>query len=282
MPANEPTTIDIGIYGLHWRLVQKEPLLTDRPFDSHNIAFWDAAQQQYVAYTRGTRQGGRPGAGMSTGFKGGVRAIRRATSKDFRRWTGLSLIDIGPPPLKHLYTDATVVYDRAPGFYFMFPSRYANERKPNPGVNDIVLLSSRNGVRFERTFMEAFVRPGLDQGNWRLDTVHIRRLTLRPDGFVSVQAPYDGGEPVTRPVRFTGNVLRLNYSTSVVGSLKVEIQDAKGAPIRGFSLDDCPVIYGDRLNTPVKWTKGDDVSNLSVRLRFVMQDADLFAFRFAK
>lgn len=73
-------------------------------------------------------------------------------------------------PREELYTNSTIRYDRAPDFLLMFPSRYASGRKPDPdwkyiGVNDIAFLSSRDGIHFERTFMEAFIRPGLDQGN---------------------------------------------------------------------------------------------------------------------
>ena len=303
--------------GLHWRLASKAPILTERPFDSHNIAFWDASRKHYVAYTRGVTRKGKLGAAMSKRFGGGVRGIRRTTSKDFRNWSPLQLIDTGDAPIEHLYTNAAVMYDRAPGIYLMFPSRYANARKPNPkwkydGVNDIVFMSSRDGLRFDRTFMEAFVRPGLDQGNWhdralymergilhtspgemsmyamenwRLDTVHIRRLTLRTDGFVSVQALYSGGELLTRPLRFAGKSLRLNFSTSAVGSVRVEIQDAHGKPIPGYAMQDCPEIYGDKTDGAVTWKASGDVSNLAgkvVRLRFVLRDADLFAFRFSR
>ncbi len=302
--------------GLRWRLLYKEPILTEGPFDSHNIAFWDEWAGQYMAYTRGVRREGQIGEGMTKGFRNGVRWIRRATSKDFKHWTPLEPIDTGAAPLEHFYTNATVPYERSPGLYLMFPSRFADAREPKPGwkagkgVNDSVLLSSRDGLRFQRTFLEAFVRPGLDPGNWherslylergllqtapqelslyamenwRLDTNHIRRLTLRPDGFVSVQAPYAGGELITRPVRFSGKRLWLNFSTSAVGSLQVEIQDAKGKPLAGFSLQDCPLIYGDELDRPVRWQSGPDLGKLAgtpIRLRFLMRDADLYAFRF--
>ncbi len=301
--------------GLHWRLVSEEPILTDRPFDSHNIAFWDPWQKQYVAYTRGVRVEGKPGAAMRKSFKGGVRDIRRSVSNDFRKWSLPQLIDTGGAPLEHLYTNATVPYQRAEGLYLMFPSRYADTRKPDPdwkypGVNDIVLLSSRDGTRFDRTFMEAFVRPGLDQGNWhdrslymergilqtsptemsmyamenwRLDTVRIRRLTLRTDGFASIQASHDGGQFVTRPIRFSGGTLRLNYSTSAVGSIRVEILDAEARPIPGVALDDCPEVFGDRVDGDVQWNSGTNLKEIAgrpVKLRFVLRDADLYAFRF--
>ncbi|MCZ6681352.1 MAG: hypothetical protein O7E52_29410 [Candidatus Poribacteria bacterium] len=294
--------------GLSWRLMQDAPILTDRPFDSHNIAFWDAWRSEYVAYTRGVAGKGN--------FKSGVRWIRRTTSKDFRHWTPLESIDAGDAPFEHLYTNACVPYERASGTYLMFPSRFVVEREPIPdweygsGVNDIVFMSSRDGLHFDRSFMEAFVRPGLDADNWhergiymergilhtspgelslygmqnwRMPTVHIRRFTLRTDGFVSVNAGYAGGEFTTTPFVFIGRTLALNYSTSAVGCVQVEIQDAHGQTQPGFGIKECPQIFGDEIDGVVRWEDGADVSALAgkpVRLRFMLKDADLFAFRF--
>src|SRR5262249_13056048 len=151
---------------------QDKPISTDRPFDSHNIAFWDAETKQYVAYTRGTRRDGELGHGMQRSFKGGVRWVRRMTSKDFRHWTPLELIQTGQAPMEEFYTNSTIRYERAPDYLFMFPSRFASARSPKPGwkdgpgVNDIAFLTSRDGLHFDRTFLEAFIRPGLDPGNW--------------------------------------------------------------------------------------------------------------------
>jgi hypothetical protein len=119
--------------------------------------------------------------------------------------------------------------------------------------------------------------------NWRLPTVHIRRYTLRPDGFVSVQAGYHGGSVTTRLMRFTGSELRLNYATSAVGSIKVEALDTAGQAIPGYTRDDCRLMYGDLLDGPVLWQGGREVralANRPLRLRFYLRDADLYAFRF--
>jgi hypothetical protein len=92
-----------------------------------------------------------------------------------------------------------------------------------------------------------------------------------------------GGELITKPLRFRGQSLALNFSTSAAGSVRVEIQDANGQPLPGFALDDCPPIFGDTVERSVTWVKGRDVSALAgqaVRLRFVLNDADLFAFQF--
>jgi hypothetical protein len=103
------------------------------------------------------------------------------------------------------------------------------------------------------------------------------------DGFVSLNAPYSGGEVITHPFRFEGMNLRINYSTSAVGGIRVEIQDVKGHPIQGFELDSCQEIYGDEVSRIVAWKGRTDVRALSaqpIRLRFILRDADLFSLRF--
>ena len=87
----------------------------------------------------------------------------------------------------------------------------------------------------------------------------------------------------TRPFTFTGKRLTMNYATSAAGSVRVEVQDADGKPIRGLSLDDATTHFGDRLEQTVHWGERTDVSALAgqpIRLRFVMRDADVYAIRF--
>ena len=294
--------------GVRWRKMCEEPIMTDWPFDSLNIPFWDSWRGQYVAYTRGV-------AGKGP-FLGGLRWIRRATSANFLDWSDLIDIDTGGAPMEQFYTNSCVQYHRAPGMYLMFPSRFVVERKPNPdwpggpGVDDAVFMSSRDGLHFDRSFMEAFVRPGPDPDNWHersiyvergilqtspeemslygmehkdLPTMRIRRYALRTDGFVSVHAGHAGGEVTTRPLVFAGRELELNYSTSAVGSIRVEVQDADGRPHPGLTLEDSPEIYGDEIEGTARWNGSASLASLSgkpVRLRFALKEADLYAFRF--
>ena len=297
--------------GLSWRRMRETPVLTDGPFDSHNVPFWDRKLATYVIYARGAAGSGGP-------FKGGYRWIRRATSDDFNRWTPLESIETDETPSEHLYTNAYTPYERAPGTYLMFPSRLVLERSPDPewerqygsGVSDIVFMSSRDGLHFDRSFMEAWIRPGPEEENWhergiylgsgivqtsrdemsiygrqhsRLPTTHLRRYSLRTDGFVSMNAGFSGGEFTTRPFVFAGSDLELNYSTSAVGSVQVEIQDDEGCPIPGFSLADGPEKFGDEIGGVFHWDRAGDLRRLAgtpVRLRFMLKDADLYAFRF--
>jgi hypothetical protein len=113
----------------------------------------------------------------------------------------------------------------------------------------------------------------------------LRRYTLRLDGFVSASAPYSGGELVTKPIRFSGAELRLNFATSIVGRVRVEIQEPDGRPIPGFSLAESDALFGDTLERAVTWRRSADVSRLAgraVRLRFVLKDADVYAFQFTR
>ena len=321
--------------GSNWHLLKSEPILTDGPFDSVNVSFWDYLLGQYVVYARdignpdgsvyydGEQDTFEPTTTVSViektkghEFGGGVRWIRRSTSKDFRSWSDWEPIDTGETPDEHFYTNASVQYDRAPGTYLMFPSRFVVERTPDPewtrspGVNDIVFMSSRDGLHFDRSFKEAFIRPGLDQRNWHdrgvyietgilytsptelslygmenshLPSQRITRYSLRVDGFVSINACYSGGEFTTRPLTFTGGELELNYSTSAGGSVRVEIQDPEGRSIPGYGLSDCPEKFGDEIEGLMNWKAGSGVGDLvgqPIRLRFVLKDADLYAFRF--
>ena len=293
--------------GIHWQVLDNDPMVvapseTGLGFDSQNIAFWDSARDEYVAYTRGKSPGGK-------------RAIRRTVSNDFRNWSKPELIDLGDAPDEHLYTNAAIPYFRAPHILLMFPRRFVPERKfhadfPADGVSEGVFMTSRDGISWDRRFMGPFLPPGPDPGNWtdrsmtigfgvvptgaskislyykehnRQPTARLRRGSLRTDGFVSVNADYRGGEFLTRRLVFEGAKLRLNYSTSVAGSVRVEIQDHEGRPERGYTLADCPAKYGDEIEGVVSWAGGPDVSKLvgkPVRLRFVLKDADVYAFRF--
>ena len=195
--------------------------------------------------------------------------------------------------------------------------RGAKSQREGTAVTDGMIMASRDGQRF-RIWPESFVRPGIQRPgswfygdsyqNWGLvetksdrrgapnelsiyvsedshqgDSVTWRRHTLRIDGFVSVQAPLAGGQCTTKPLRFRGDELSLNLSTSAAGSVRVEIQDESGKPIPRFALSDCYEIYGDKLDRSVVWKGGRDVSSLAgktVRLRFEVKDADLYSFQF--
>ncbi len=295
--------------GIHWKRIQPDPAITDGAFDSQNLAFWWPKMQCYVAYFRTFSQGE---------YKG-IRDISRATSKDFIHWTKTEALTYGDAPHEHLYTNGIGPYFRAPHILMGFPKRFWPDRKradhPFGGVSEVIFMTSRDGTHFHR-WQEAWIRPGLMKERWvnrnnitsygmlvtqsdipgtpdelsvyskegyYVGPCRLRRYTLRIDGFVSVNAPYAGGEMITQPLVFAGKHLVINYSTSGAGSIRVEIQDVAGKPIDGYALKDSPEIYGDEIEHVVAWKADNDVGKLAgkpVRLRFVMADADLYSIRF--
>ena len=308
--------------GIHWRKLSEKPVFTKGAFDSQNVAFWSEAEQCYVIYFR-IFTGGT--VSERVWQPKGYRTVARTTSKDFLNFTEVERMDFGDTIPEHLYTNQTHPYDRAPHIYVALPMRFMPGRKvltddqaAKLGVNkgyvsdcaETVLITSRGGNRYDRTFMEAFIRPGTDVGNWASragiaalgvvptgpaemslykqahyaqPSAHLLRYTLRTDGFASVNAPYRGGELITRPLKFSGKELALNFSTGAAGGIRVEIQEANGKPVPGFTLDDAVETIGDEIERVVRWKNGADVGALAgqaVKLRFAMKDADLFALRF--
>ncbi len=88
---------------------------------------------------------------------------------------------------------------------------------------------------------------------------------------------------MTRPLRFQGRQLEINYATSAAGGVRIEIQDESGRPFPGYSLEDAQEIIGDELARVVSWKQGSDLRTLAgkaVRLRFALKDADVYSFRF--
>ena len=195
---------------------------------------------------------------------------------------------------------APLYYNHAAGILSLIPQE----------ISDAVFMTSRGGYRYDRTFMEGFIRPGPDLGNWVardgmtargvLETgaseisiyhqshyaqpsAYLGRYTLRTDGFSSVNASYAGGEMRTKPLIVSGGDLLVNFATSAVGSVRVEVQDPDGEPIPGYSLVESHDLVGDSIEFAPKWGKGYGLSALHgrpVRLRFVMKDADLYSLRF--
>jgi hypothetical protein len=274
--------------GIHWRKLRPEPVLTytrEYAFDSQNVSFWSELEGCYVCYFRHF-------------LDRKLRSIGRTTSRDFVTWT--EPVPLRPNfPGEHLYTNGTHPYYRAPHLYLALPTRFHPERGQS---TDILFMTARGPGPYDRTFREAFLRPGPDPARWgnranyaalnvvptgpgemSIYTTPFRRFTLRPDGFASVQAGADPGEMVTRPLRFRGGPLLLNYATSAGGHVRVEVQDPAGRPFPGFALADCQPLVGDDLEARVRWGRAADVSSLAgrtVRLRFALLEADLFALQF--
>ena len=226
-------------------------------------------------------------------------------------------------PSSQLYTNTTIPYFRANHIYISLPGRIFFGKIKEPKIvrdhdnndfgdcSDGVLMTTRAGSnRYDFTFRESLLRPGIGDENWTTrnnypacgviqtgetemsifvqrhyaqKSAYLERMTLRLDGFASLNAGYEEGQMITKPLDFSGNKLELNYSTSAAGSIKVEILDVSGTPLDGYSLDDCDGLIGDEISGYVSWKGSTDLSKISgkpVRVRFVMNDADIYSLRF--
>lgn len=281
-------------------------------------AFWSEVEERYICYLRDWI-----GPPKRPGHAGSIRWIARSTSRDLFTWTPLEKMSYEPVEHLYTsnvvpYFRAPHIAVALPARFMKGRQVATLEECRALGLtpdyvedcSDAVFMTSRGGTAFDRTFEESFIRPGIGPNNWvtrtnypatgvvptgphemslylmqdnAQKTVHLRRYSLRLDGFASVNAPYNGGEMVTRPLIFTGSRLEINFSTSSAGSIRVELQEAGGKPLAGYAIEDAPELVGNHIEKEVTWTQGPDVAHLAgraVRLRFVMRDADLFALRF--
>jgi len=105
---------------------------------------------------------------------------------------------------------------------------------------------------------------------------------LRLDGFFYLEAKGVPGTVVTRPFRLEGRTLQVNVAAAG-GALKVELLDAAGKPIPGFSGDAANTQPGcDELRLEPQWKNHADLASLkgrTIRLKFTMDNARLYAFQ---
>ena len=273
--------------GLHWSLAHPEPVITEGAFDSQNLAFWDTDRGEYRAYWRY--------------FGDGVRAIRTATSKDFINWENeADLTYTEGTPNEHLYTNAIQKYFRAPQLFIGFPTRF----EPKSQQVEPVLMTSRDGTKFHR-YAEAvvprtapkdrnhnrsnymawgmFQLPGkpneisvyATENYYEPSPGRVRRFVYRIDGFVALRGGVDGGRVTTKPLRYQGGRLLVNYVVRGGGTLSIEALNEQGGVI-GKSQP----LSGDAIDAPVAWTQDPKFSEGVVQLRFTLKDADVFSIRF--
>lgn len=301
--------------GIRWKKVRDEPVFRKGIFDSQNVTFWSESEGKYVCYFRTWTEAGYKGyrsvsrttsddfinwsepVAMTFGGRPYEHLYTQQTSPYFRA--------------PHIYL--------AIGARFMpkrkvVPDEMAAQLQINPkyynDCSDAILMSSRGGGNYDRLFMESFIRPGIGLKNWvsrsnypalnvvqtspeemsiyvnqdyAQPTAHLRRYSMRLDGFASLSAGFEGGEVITKEFTFTGKELEINFSTSAAGEVTIALEDNNGKAIPGFAMNDCDVLIGNEIARTVSWKGNTDLGKLSgkvVRMRIRLKDADLFSLRF--
>jgi hypothetical protein len=283
--------------------------------DSQNVLFWDTRLRKYVVYARFNLPSEQGTARV-------LRVFRRAESPTLGAFSGFSTVfapDERDPIDFDWYTTAAIEYPWAADTYLMWPAAYHHTPPPpkNDGPLDLQFACSRDGVHWLRPDRRPVIPLGpegaFDSGSLYAgygltrtgnevalyytgyDVTHggyakrdnlggvVTRAIYRLDGFVSADAGYAGGELTTPPLLFGGSRLELNFDGSAGGWCRVEVRDADGKPIAGYTEQDADRITGNSVARPVTWRGSGDLSRIRgkpVALRFVMRDASLYAFQF--
>ena len=300
--------------GIHWSDTRAEPLLAD-PGDVGNFV-WDPHRKRYLGYAKiWVASGGfmRRAIGMTstTDFLHWppTQLVLAPDAVDDRWIT---------KDRQHtdFYGLSGFAYE---SMYLGFLWVFRIEDGDNDGTIHLELVSSRDGLRWKREegdrppilelgragafddgMLHTPTQPILGGGTLKLfygasDQTHVSEVaggwgncaiglaTLRKDGFASLEAGADPGILTTRALLGLEGRLRINADASR-GSIRVEVLNEAGEVVPGYGRDQCEPIRGDGIDQTVRWQERDRLPSGAgfYRLRFLLQDAALYAFRAAE
>lgn len=301
------------------------PFRFDHLFDSQNLVFWSEAENCYVCYFRVWDGLRRIARSTSANFQTWTPAVMMKQMHDDGSGSQPAPAENLYTNQTSPYPRAPHIYLAIAARFFegrqVLNAEQAAAIHVDPGyfkdTSDAIFMSSRGGDVYDRTFLEGFIRPGIGPQNWvsrtnypalnlvqtspselslyvnqdyAQPTSHVRRYSLRVDGFASVRAGAKQGEVLTRPFRFSGELLEINFSTSAGGGIRFELLGEDGKNLPGFSIEDCQEQIGNEIDRIVTWKKASTEKNeaslqsligKTVRLRISLRDADLYALKFA-
>jgi len=308
-----------GIYlymspdGIHWR--RNETTMLPLVSGGGAETYWDDQRGLYIDYIKRDASfkteeyggGGRRACMFETNAIHKTWPFKKLEKPYYEAWpvpavTGEGPVVMGPNKNGQVYRTRAIKYPWADDTYVAFVWRYEKDdqrRKVDlgvsrdganwkfyaddtwyltPGDSAEEVLSLYGLVRRGDEIWQYFDYGGAHGGDKKRTYA---RLTQRLDGFVSVDAGSKTGTIVTRLLVFEGEQLELNVAAK--GHVKVAILDTDGNEIPGLGLSDCEVIKGDSIRKTVRF-KDDkllkSVAGKAVRVKFELQDAKLYAFKF--
>ncbi len=117
-------------------------------------------------------------------------------------------------------------------------------------------------------------------GDWIYTKSSFIRYTIRIDGFASRHAGARTKILMTKPFRFTGTELEINFATSAAGYVQVTLCDRNGHPFEGYQS---AFLFGNKIDRKVDFREPLDFFgkyDIPVRIRFEMAEADIYSFKF--
>ncbi len=286
--------------GIHWTEMTDGPVLTDGLFDSMNVAFWDPLIGKYRSFSRYF-------TGVWT-FSGvtvpGLRAIQSSVSDDFLNWAKpthhIYTWEDGPEPTENLYTNATTPIPGAEHILVSIPMRFQEGRTALQGYNDVgisdaILMTSRDGIHWDRSIHDAWITGGfydhewtqrnfivcpgiIERGNdflfyveqnYMWDDDGIWAYSIPRYRFMSLYADSAGGTVLTKTLSFLTDDIYLNFSTSAFGYVIVKVLDQDGNDI--YCSEE---LFGNELSRPLHI---DGLTGQAGRLQIELKEAHLYA-----
>jgi hypothetical protein len=300
--------------GLNWR--RNETIQLPLVSGGGGECFWDDQRGKYISFIKrdsSFRTKEYPGIGPH-----GHKAIMFESDEILKPWpfkaiekpwyegwpfpsvTGEGVTALTAQKYGWVYRTRAIKYPWAPDVYLAFIWRYPGD----DGARHVELAVSRNGREWklfgtnwyvptgaadEEITMYGLIRRGdeiwqyVNEGGAHGGSAprYWSRYKQRLDGFVSLDAGEATGTATTLSLKFEGSKLVLNIKAA--GSAKVAVTDKDGKEIKGFGLANCDVIKADSTDKVVTWKGKSSVKSLAgktVRLKFEMQEAKLYAFEF--
>ncbi|MCD6322382.1 MAG: hypothetical protein J7L77_05090 [Clostridiales bacterium] len=287
--------------GIHWKILDKAAINADS--DSHVGLIRHPETGLYMATMRKIK---------------GDRRVWLSTSEDFENWTDPVLVKELPIEASmqtQIYGMQLTYY----GAYIMGVVSYYNTDVNDlrgwgkmQGTMDIGLAYSRGGYCWHENYPTKRLINFSGEGNWDgqmiIPASHIilnddemrfyyagcdhkheppyghQKLcigvaTLRPDGFVYIEAGDETAELFTRNFWLSDTGFEINADASG-GEILVELCDGEGKPILGFEKENCIPITKDGLRIPIEWKNNPDQSillNRAVRIKVWATNAKLYS-----
>jgi hypothetical protein len=223
----------------------------------------------------------------------------------------------GEPP--QLYSLNAVAYESLMvGMHYIHrgPKNEICGKGQFPKLIDLELGFSRDGFHWQRPDRRAFIAGARTEGAWDRAYLHstagvmvvlddqlvfpytgtsgtapngkhgmytggaIGLATLRRDGFASLDAGAKTCTLTTRPLRFKGDNLFVNFAAPQ-GELRVEVLTLEDKTYGGYSAAKCVPLRGDSTRQRVLWNGAENIGRAkekNVKLRFTLTNGSLYSF----
>jgi len=294
--------------GLHWRYVAEADTAPWHPTGADPIAaaFWNPYRDSHVLTFRPALNDRRIALCETRDWRS-FSAPELALQADALDTPCAEIYGMPVIPYEHLFVGLLWVYHTDPVV--------AANNKYLLGKIDCQLAYSYNGWHFQRTLRTPFLPNGApgehgsgcvypyslvpdgdalriyssaskgEHGQMRMNPASrqgaILLHTLRRDGFVYLEPPGGTGELVTRLLLWDEGEPELNVSVPH-GEARVQVLDAKGVPLEGYTYEDCIPFRGDSTRWVPEWRDGRLLAALHdriVRLGVRLTNGRLYAIR---